>query len=357
MKKILLFGAAAFVAASANAQACFVDLTTVCALGEDGKPVATQVPDHTLMCEDENGAMYIAYAENAKPSGIQKGFKFVSIDGGDAIEMTSGLAGDGNPTFVSYEEGIPTAGWVFQVTAKKDGWMTMLGKINPNKQYLVMGETSIPIPYTLGVANSGSEADSFIYSQPQYTSGDEEGTIDFTQNEGQKYFVVATKQVKNEEGLLGWVAKNNSEDIVWAATKPEEGENGAYVPLTEEIPGQNKPQFPYITAGYEKAPGEGQGMIQFRCYEGMTFTVCALGSKWGCNGFIYTEEQPAITFTDGADLQVTLDKDQVIYGTGSVDSIVVNLDENAPIYNLNGVRVNSDAKGILIQNGKKIVRF
>lgn len=354
MKKFLLFGAAAMMAAGAQAQVCFTDLS-FCNVDENGKPVATQVGDHTLMCEDENAAMYIAYAENAKPSGIQKGFKMVSVNNEDPVEMTNGVAGDGNPTFVSYEEGIPTAGWVFQVTAKKDGWLTMLGKINPNKQYLVMGETTIPIPYTLAVANAGSKEDSFIYSQPEYPEDHEEaGTIDFSNNPDQKYFVVATKQVKNADGVPGWVNKNDSEDIVYADTKP----SSDYVPLTEELPGQNKPQFPYITAGYDKAPGEGQGMIQFKCYEGMTFTVCALGSKWGCNGFIYTEDQPSITFSgNDTDVAVTFDKGEMIYGGAGVDSIVVNLDENAPIYNLNGVRVNADAKGILIQNGKKIVRF
>ena len=29
---------------------------------------------------------------------------------------------------------------------------------------------------------------------------------------------------------------------------------------------------------------------------------------------------------------------------------------DAPIYNMMGVRVNADAKGILIQNGKKFIR-
>ena len=34
----------------------------------------------------------------------------------------------------------------------------------------------------------------------------------------------------------------------------------------------------------------------------------------------------------------------------------VEIDENAPIYNAQGVRVNADAKGLLIQNGKKFIR-
>ncbi len=37
-------------------------------------------------------------------------------------------------------------------------------------------------------------------------------------------------------------------------------------------------------------------------------------------------------------------------------SEVTALDENAPIYNMMGVRVSGDAKGVLIQNGKKFIR-
>ena len=44
-------------------------------------------------------------------------------------------------------------------------------------------------------------------------------------------------------------------------------------------------------------------------------------------------------------------------GTG-IDNITVEdeLDENAPVYNLAGQRVSKDAKGIVIQNGKKYIR-
>lgn len=44
----------------------------------------------------------------------------------------------------------------------------------------------------------------------------------------------------------------------------------------------------------------------------------------------------------------------VVEGGSAVASIEAV--EDAPIYNLMGVRVNSDAKGVLIQNGKKVIR-
>lgn len=42
--------------------------------------------------------------------------------------------------------------------------------------------------------------------------------------------------------------------------------------------------------------------------------------------------------------------------SGINDITVEEFDENAPVYNLSGQRVNKDAKGILIQNGKKFIR-
>ena len=44
-------------------------------------------------------------------------------------------------------------------------------------------------------------------------------------------------------------------------------------------------------------------------------------------------------------------------GTG-INNVTVDeeLDENAPVYNLAGQRVSKDAKGIVIQNGKKYIR-
>lgn len=43
-----------------------------------------------------------------------------------------------------------------------------------------------------------------------------------------------------------------------------------------------------------------------------------------------------------------------------IEKVVVDLDNNtldanAPIYNLNGQRVTKDAKGVLIQGGKKFI--
>ena len=44
-------------------------------------------------------------------------------------------------------------------------------------------------------------------------------------------------------------------------------------------------------------------------------------------------------------------------GTSGINDITNNtFDVDAPVYNLAGQRVSKDAKGILIQNGKKFIR-
>ena len=48
-------------------------------------------------------------------------------------------------------------------------------------------------------------------------------------------------------------------------------------------------------------------------------------------------------------------KDETATGITDV-TVEKEFDENAPIYNLSGQRVDKNAKGILIQNGKKFIR-
>lgn len=71
------------------------------------------------------------------------------------------------------------------------------------------------------------------------------------------------------------------------------------------------------------------------------------------------------TLTSNADKKITVKETAAGYtfvsykktGTSSINGVVsVKADANAPIYNLAGQRVSKDAKGVLIQNGKKFIR-
>ncbi|MDE5840251.1 MAG: hypothetical protein K2H49_04960, partial [Muribaculaceae bacterium] len=72
------------------------------------------------------------------------------------------------------------------------------------------------------------------------------------------------------------------------------------------------------------------GPYEFNVVGGKTYDVLCAGSKLGFFGFDYVTE-----------------------GSGVA---AVAVEENAPVYNAQGVRVNADAKGLLICNGKKFIR-
>ena len=73
------------------------------------------------------------------------------------------------------------------------------------------------------------------------------------------------------------------------------------------------------------------GSYKFNVTGGKTYDVLCTGSKLGFFGFTYEADESGV-------------------------STAIVADENAPIFNAQGVRVNADAKGLLIQNGKKFIR-
>ncbi len=76
------------------------------------------------------------------------------------------------------------------------------------------------------------------------------------------------------------------------------------------------------------------GSVTFNVEAGGVYYVFAGGSKLGFFGFKYE--------TDG--------------GTSGINNVTTSeVNENAPVYNLSGQRVNKETKGILIQNGKKFI--
>lgn len=353
MKKTYFIAAFAAFSMVATAQTvCTMDFG---ALGIEG---STDIPADMLLCEDENGALYAAFADNAKPQAIKAGgYDSFQVNSGEALGMGSGLGGSNNPTFSYYEEGAPTAGWVFRYEAKADGYVTVLTKLSPNKQYLVMEGKTGALPYTLGFALNN---EGYAFNQPEVTDENDEnfGLINFNDNPDNKYFVTGQKQKKNEAGELLWTDKDGNvvagERPVWKDENDKEQKGKA---VMEDVPGTHKPQFPYITVGLDKNPGNAAGMIQFNVLKDNVYYICALGSKIIIPGFIYTADaKPAITFTAEGATPVTLSDKGVQMGVEGIEVDSETLQVNAPIYNLMGVRVNADAKGILIQNGKKFIR-
>ena len=377
MKKSLLIASAALFATAANAQTivAFATEEDQTALGISGAAMTDEEVANPYVTS-EAGDFYLAFADTWKSTTPYDKYKTLKINGSDEeIEISKyGAVGNTNPTFVSYQDGAQSAGAVFKIESKLDGYITVFTKLNDNKQFVVMEGHTGALPYRLGFANASAQ---FQYSQPMQTSGDEEGMIDFSINPDQKYFVAAQKQSKNEAGELLWYDKDGGvvagERPTWQEPDGDKvNEDGTPVMKTvngaavmEDIePRQDKPQFPWKTAGLEKSSGNGTAFISFNVLgidpetgKGNTYYISALGSKVPMSGFIFTENEPIITYCATGDLpEVTFVPGQdPIIGENAVESINA-ASADAPIYNMMGVRVNSDAKGILIQNGKKFIR-
>ena len=368
MKKSLLLASFAMLATVASAQTVIGLVTKEDAEAAGLAKEKATIAGGTVLVENEAGTFALAYEDSWGSTSAGKTYKNVKVGDSDVIALNeySGAVGNTNPTFVSYQEGVMSAGAVFQIEAKKDGYMTVFTNINPNKQYLVFEGKTGALAYTLGVAGTDYK---IHYATPAYTEGDEMGLIDFNAPDAAKYFIAAQKQTVNEAGEPLWKDKDGNivagERPVWTDDNGKEQKGAA---VMEDIePRQDKPQFPYLIAGMEKTPGEGTGFLTFSVIADNIYYFSALGSKCAGAGFVYTEENPTITYmayetTDKETGEVTGSYPEVVFpaielgGTPEAVEGIEAAAADAPIYNMMGVRVNADAKGILIQNGKKFIR-
>lgn len=352
MKKSLLLLAGVAFAGMANAQDVIVGLATSEDFEAAGLSKDKVTMPATTIFENEAGSFGLAYEDSWGTTTTYKNYRNITVNG-EAIELGSGAVGNSNPTFVSFEAGVMSAGAVFKIHSNLDGYMTVFTKVNPNKQYLVFEGTTGAIIYSLGWTDGTQK---IYYAMPD----DGEGYINYDAPDASKYLIPATKQSKNEAGEDLWIDKDGNtvagERPVWTDENGKEKKGSA---VMEDIPGQTKPAMPWNVAGFEKAPGESTGFISFPVYADSDYYFSAWGSKAACGGFVYTAEAPSIVFEevlaeDGTVSNARVEFPEIL--ASGVESVAVENDENAPIYNLMGVRVNADAKGILIQNGKKFIR-
>ena len=347
MKKSLLLLSVAAFASMANAQVV-VGLATsdeFAAAGLSGDKVDMQP---VTILDNEAGTFGLAYKDSWGTTTTYKTYRNVTVEG-EAIQLGTGAVGNTNPSFVSYEAGVMSAGAVFIMEAKKDGYMTVFTKLNPNKQYVVFEGKTQGAAYTLGWTNG---TQTIHYALPC----DEDGVLDLQAADAGKYFVMATQQATDANGVKLW--KDADGNVVAADTKPEGGSA-----VMENLEGQSKPAMPWNVADFESAPGESTGFLSFEVLKGNTYYFSALGSKAACGGFVYTEENPTIVFEevlaeDGSVANPKVEFPAMVNngGESAVQAIATVESADAPVYNMLGVRVNSDAKGILIQNGKKFIR-
>ncbi|MDE6547901.1 MAG: hypothetical protein K2L22_02790, partial [Muribaculaceae bacterium] len=173
------------------------------------------IPGGTVIVDNVAGTFGLAYDSEWGTTTTYKNYRNVKVGDSEVITLGSGAVGNANPTFISYQAGVMSAGAVFKIEAKRDGWMTIFTKINPNKQYVVFEGNTGALAYTLGTAGDGYK---IHYSLPSYTEGDNAGLIDFDSPEASKYFIEATKQAVNEEGVKLWMLENG--EVVASDVKP-----------------------------------------------------------------------------------------------------------------------------------------
>lgn len=289
---IILFGWMLFSAvniANAETVASFVTEDDLSAIGISSS--STFIEGGTTLIDNAAGTLALAYDDDWK--GGQTLYSYgtyqtVTVGGGEEITLDSGVAGSTNPIFTSYQDGVMSAGAVFEYTAKKDGWVTIFTRINPEKQYIVFEDRINAVPYTLGIAGNGFK---LWYSLPTASTGDNAGYIDFDSSDVDKYFRPAEKQMQDESGIPLWYDENGN--IVASEERPiltdEEGSEYNASPVKEVIdPQEYVPEFPYNVAGPENSVATGTGFIMFKVHSGCTYQFSALGSKMSCGGFVYS---------------------------------------------------------------------
>ncbi len=313
MKKSLLFTALLMGAMSANAQSEY------CAVNAESAGLTSDAADvagGTVVGQSDNVTMKIAYDDNCKSLDI----KFQSYDrivvNGTEYEVGTGVTGSTNPSGQALADGAstpPTAGFVIGFDVKKDGYLTVIGKMSSNKEYYAWeGDATAATPMAYDFAMDWSAAGlaehpTLAYSIP----ADKDGYVDFSAANIATY-LNGTKFFWPEQIILG----------------PE-----------------------------SEVKKNGVGVISFPVYaEAGSYLVQAAGSKISTCGAIFTTEpveNVTLKASDGSVADVVLINKG---GSGISNATVSKADVNAPIYNLAGQRVNKSFKGIAIQNGKKFVK-
>lgn len=298
MKKIFILTMALVAGMTANAQVGFDGA----ALGLNAE-TATAVTAGTVLATSDNGI--------ACKAAFDDTYKVVNIDGvgvnGTELNPGTGVQGQSNPKDAN--GGSPDATLLapangavaqFTIPAGVNGYLYVFHKASSNKAYTVFEEGS-PIGYT--------------FSMETAEKGGLPAVLTYTAvGEGEYNIISDAKQ------------------LLW----PETHQKGLDA-----------------NDNTNKIGASGVGVIKFPVFEGCNYLVNAVGSKISLLGFYFDTTGDAVitSVKSGA---------TILGGTGAgIQDITVNgaaVDENAPVYNLAGQRVSKDAKGVLIQNGKKVIR-
>ena len=315
MKKSLLFVALFATVMSANAQTeiCFVDKEKG-GFPESGK---ASMEGGTEVAWSDNVTMKLAYTDDWGVSSLTTNGYRGAIVNGEAVTFTGGAVGNTNPA--GNDLTAPAAangGAVFQFDVKKDGYLTVFGKLSSNKPYVVFeglaGMGELPVAYSLAMDFTGAnvaETPVIYYTIP----GDDMGYTDFAAADIANYV------------------------------------DGTNYRWPERI----------ATGDFESALAKnGVGAIMFPVYaEAGSYLVYATGSKATICGAVFTTEPVTSLSLTGADedgnaISLALIGEADPAGIQKVQTAA----QNGAIYNVAGQKVDENYKGLVIKNGKKVIQ-
>lgn len=317
MKKFLLLaaGCAMTLASQAQIEVGFLDAEAL-GLLDSNKPT---LDAGTVLAQTANVVMTnLNSDEVSKQEPAFNGFKTVIVNG-ESIALVAGIGGttNGKGDFTTS----PT-GWIYNLEVKADGWMIVPSKISSNKNFLVYegkaGEDPMPVAYTMGMdlqdATNYPDLHEIVFTLP----GDELGYVNLEAADIDKYTFGGN--------TVAWPIR--------IATGDAEAVSG----------------------------GNGTGVIAFKVYaDAGNYMVLATGSKMNTCGYIFVPCDPDTTTPDvsvyaESAKDTEAERTVVVMGEGGAGIAGVAVDAadvNAPVYNVLGQRVSKDAKGLLIQNGRK----
>lgn len=311
MKKMLLSAALVMAALSANAQGelCVFNGSS---LGLNADAV-TPVAAGTEIASTASVKATIKFDDSYKLVNMKEGSfiingEEVSIPEGSAIQGNGNGKGDcATSTNFAAQGG---AGCVYEFAPTQTGYLYLMISASANKQYVVYENELSRMPY--------------IYASEDVTDVVPDVSV-------------FAYDMMNLEG----------------ATYYDETVSDYYV--TEDYTINKVFDILGIT-GYEKS--DGNGILKFKVYADQTYQAMAVGSKMSIGGFYFdTTGDATITTTNGNTL---LEAGQVPGNGGGTGIAGVEVkdevDANAPVYNIAGQRVSKDAKGLVIVNGKKVLR-
>lgn len=167
-------------------------------------------------------------------------------------------------------------------------------------------------------------------------------------------YVTLSSKVVGMMKVTVWINKGSRDVYVVKGSDAKALALGTDVIVSGYINGQNNDVTEGPLADYPRL----QDNIAPKGTEGSDAYVVGAGNQafWGYLTFIAQPNETYYIFNKNT--QIGFGGFEFNAGVTGIDGVTVNagVDANAPIYNLAGQRVSKDAKGILIQNGRKFIK-